>query len=86
MNIDIIKKSIKRIESVSILDICNNKFPLTFQLQHGINSAIMKTPRSGPDVAEVTSMDDSMTPSSRPTPKLIPMITNPYTTPIILIV
>lgn len=58
---------------------------LTFQLQHGISIAIRNTPSSGPDVAEVTNIDDSITPDKRLTKKLIPMITNPYITPIVLI-
>lgn len=42
----------------------------------------MKTPNSGPDVAEVTSIEDSITPSNIPMRKLIPMMTNPKMHPI----
>lgn len=41
----------------------------------------MKTPSKGPEVAEVTNIDDSMTPSSKPTPKAIPIIIKAKTTP-----
>lgn len=46
--------------------------------------ARIKTPSKGPEVADVTNMEDSITPDNKPTPKLIPMITNPYTTLIAL--
>lgn len=36
-------------------------------------------------MAEVTNMDDSMTPESSPIPKLIPIMINPYKTPTALI-
>lgn len=42
----------------------------------------MNTPNRGPEVADVNSMDDSITPDKRLTPKAIPMMRNPYTTPI----
>lgn len=44
--------------------------------------ARMKTPSNGPLVADVTNMDDSITPDSNPTPKLMPIIMQPYTMPI----
>lgn len=44
----------------------------------------MKTPSNGPEVAEVTSMEDSMTPSNRPTPKAMHMMTRPRITLMIL--
>lgn len=56
----------------------------TFQLQHGTSMARMKIPNRGPLVAEVTSMDDSMTPERRPTPKLMPIMTQAYRTPMAL--
>lgn len=45
----------------------------------------MKTPSRGPDVAEVTNIEDSMTPSSMPIPKEMPMIIKAKTTPMNLI-
>ena len=57
---------------------------LTFQFAHGIKIAIRNTPNNGPDVADVTNMDDSMTPSKRPTPNAIPIIIKAKTTLIIL--
>lgn len=47
--------------------------------------AMMKTPSKGPEVADVTNMEDSITPSNSPTPKLMPMMISAITTARILI-
>jgi hypothetical protein len=54
---------------------------VTFQLTQGNSIASRKTPRSGPLVADVISMDDSITPERVATPNEIPMIRIPYTDP-----
>ncbi|KOX80188.1 hypothetical protein WN51_08365 [Melipona quadrifasciata] len=48
-----------------------------FQLAQGTNMASRKTPSNGPDVAEVISIDDSITPESMATRKLMPTISTP---------
>lgn len=77
-------KNIIALKNLNISLICFIKELLTFQLQHGTNIASKKTPSNGPEVADVTNIDDSITPDNKPTPKLIPMMTNPYTTLIAL--
>jgi cephalosporin hydroxylase len=57
----------------------------TFQLTHGNSIASMKTPSSGPLVADVISIDDSITPDRVATPNEIPMMRTPYTDPAITI-
>lgn len=47
--------------------------------------AMMNTPRRGPEVADVTSILDSITPSSMPTRKLMPMMMQAITVAVILI-
>jgi len=49
----------------------------TFQLTQGNSMANMKTPSSGPLVADVISIDDSITPDRVATPNEIPMMRNP---------
>lgn len=57
-----------------------------FQLATGTIMAKIKQPRSGPDVAEKTSSDDSMTPDKSPTPKATHMIIRPQTMVTILMI
>ena len=49
----------------------------TFQLTQGNSIANKKTPSSGPLVADVISIDDSITPDSVATPNEIPMMRTP---------
>jgi len=49
----------------------------TFQLTQGNSIANTKTPSSGPLVADVINMDDSITPDRVATPNEIPMMRNP---------
>jgi hypothetical protein len=58
----------------------------TFQLTQGNSIANTKTPSSGPLVADVINIDDSITPERVATPNEIPMMTNPYTDPVIKII
>lgn len=48
-----------------------------FQLAQGTSMASRKTPSRGPEVAEVISMDDSITPDSIAMRKLTPIISTP---------
>jgi hypothetical protein len=49
----------------------------TFQLAQGNSIANMNTPSSGPLVADVISIDDSITPDRVATPNEIPMMRTP---------
>ena len=56
----------------------------TFQLTQGNSMANMKTPSSGPLVADVINIDDSITPDRVATPNKIPIM-NQWREPLIFI-